>query len=56
MIWDELPVWAREAITERFPGLAGPPGAAVVWKGEGNTLTGFEGGRLIATITRQSLL
>lgn len=50
MTWAELPTEAREAITERFPGLAGPLGAAVLWKAAGDTLTGFEGGRLIATV------
>lgn len=51
MSWEELPEEARRAISERFPGLAGPLGAAVLWKAAGGALTGFEGGRLIATIT-----
>lgn len=50
-VWPELSEKARDAITERFPGLAGPHGAAVHWKTAGSTLTGFEGGRLIATLT-----
>lgn len=51
MTWEELPAEAREAITERFPGLAGPAGAGVLWKAAGDTLTGFEGGRLIAVVS-----
>lgn len=55
--WPELPEKARDAIRERFPGLAGPLGAPVLWKTAGDpttglaTLTGFVGGRLIAAIT-----
>lgn len=51
MTWEELPEEAREAITERFPGLAGPLGASVLWKAAGGALTGFEGGRLIAVVS-----
>lgn len=51
LAWPELPEEARRAISESFPGLAGPPGAPVLWKTAGATLTGFVGGRLIATIT-----
>jgi hypothetical protein len=55
--YGELSREARDAITERFPGLSGPLGAAVLWKAAGGgtdgsavTLTGFEAGRLIATL------
>ncbi|AZS06763.1 hypothetical protein HOU95_gp044 [Streptomyces phage Hiyaa] len=54
MSWEELPQEARDAITERFPGLAGPSGAGVLWKAAGDpttSFTGFEGGRLIAVVS-----
>lgn len=51
MRYEELPTTAREAISKSFPGLAGPTGAGVLWKAAGDTLTGFEGGRLIASLT-----
>lgn len=52
MTWDELPEWAREAVTERFPGLVGPKAPTVVWKGAGGAFVAFEGGRLLATVGR----
>ncbi len=54
MTWEELPTEAQDAIREAFPGLAGPRGAAVRWKAAGDpteSLTAFEGGRLIATVS-----
>jgi len=49
---DGLPDWAREAAKERFPGLVGPGARNVVWKGGGNTFVAFDGGRLLAVISR----
>lgn len=57
MSWEELPDEARKAITERFPGLAGPLGAGARWKAAGDPTTGcttwtaFEAGRLIAVVS-----
>lgn len=57
MTWEELPAEARDAITERFPGLAGPRGATARWKAAGDPTEGrtrytaFEGGRLIAVVS-----
>lgn len=48
----ELPDWAREIAEKRFPGLVGPRARHVVWKGEGDTFVAFEGGRLLAVVSR----
>lgn len=62
MSWEELPTEARDAITERFPGLAGPLGAGVLWKAAGDPTTGrtiwtaFESGRLLAVVSIANVL
>lgn len=49
---DGLPDWAREIAKERFPGLVGPSARSVVWKGGPDTFVAFDGGRLLAVVSR----